>query len=214
MLNRTLIAASLLIVPLMASGNQGSSKAGFERLQANVENSKANLEDYQKNLGIVDENLNETAKAKSMAEKNRAEVIALVQANKAALTKLTKQEQELVKVTKDEQDKLAAEEKELKNLEAMIAKIKENKAVREGNIVHYQQQMQQLQTEKKAWSQREQELNGQQTRANQKVRDIAKTEAEWKNKKKGYEAEISRWSKEVTKQEQSLSQFETLANAK
>ncbi|HRO67251.1 MAG TPA: hypothetical protein PL182_06790 [Pseudobdellovibrionaceae bacterium] len=201
-------------LPLFAHGVDADSKAGFKRLQSNVENAKGNLDDYKKNLGIVEGNITEASKARTQADRQKAEVASLVKENKASLQKIEKQEKDLNGLIKDEQSKITAEDKELKQLEAMVAKLKENRAVRETNIQSYQSQIQQMQAEKQTWVQRDQALGGQQAKANQRAKELASTETEWKNKKKGYEAEISRWSKELDKQRKNLNQYETLAEKK
>lgn len=201
-------------LPLLAHGADANSKAGFQRLRSNVENAKGNLDDYKKNLGIVEGNITEASKARAQADRQKSEIASLAKENKASLQKLEKQEKDLNVLIKDEQDKIAVEDKELKQLEAMVAKIKENRQIRETNIQSYQSQIQQMQTEKQTWVQRDQALGGQQAKANQRAKELGNTETEWRNKKKGYEAEISRWSKELDKQEKNLSQYETLAEKK
>ncbi|MBX3039351.1 MAG: hypothetical protein KF789_01425 [Bdellovibrionaceae bacterium] len=201
-------------LPLFAHGNEAGSKAGFKRLQSNIENAKGNLDDYKKNLTIVEGNITESSKARSQADRQKSEIASLVKDNKTSLQKIEKQEKDLNDLIKDEQGKITAEDKELKQLEAMVAKIKENRQIRDANIQNYQSQIQQMQAEKQTWVQRDQALGGQQAKANQRAKELASTENEWKNKKKGYEAEISRWSKELDKQQKSLSQYETLAEKK
>lgn len=201
------------LIPVAAQAKSGS-EAGFERLKTNVDNAKANLADYKSNLGIVDKNLGEITKARTAADEQKRQVANAVKENKTALGKMDAQEKELNSLTQDERNKMAAEEKKIQELEALLAKIKENKGKREANIQAYQKQIADIQTERKGWQTRGDALREQETQAAQRVKTLSATESEWKNKKKGYEGEIGRWTKETEKQEKTLQQFQQLADAK
>lgn len=207
----TFIAA--IALAQSAFGKTGSD-GGFEKLKTNVDNSKANLDDYKKNLTIVEANLVEIGKARATAEEQKRQVAGAVKENKNALGKMESQEKEINGLIADEKTKITTEEKKLAELEAAIARIKENRTKREANIQSYQTQLTSLQTERKGWQSRADALKEQETQVGMRAKELSAMENEWKGKKKGYEGEIGRWSKEVDKQEKSLSQFQALADTK
>ena len=75
-------------------------------------------------------------------------------------------------------------------------------------------QLTQAQEEKKVWEQRSQALKEQEKQVLDRSKTVKTQEAEWKNKKRGYEGEVSRWNKEIEKQQKNYSQFKDLSEAK
>lgn len=195
-----------------AASAKPGAEAGFERLKNNVENARANLDDYKKNLTIVEGNLSEVGKARAAAEDQRRQVAGAVKENKTVLGRMDAREKELSSLAQEEKSRIAAEEKKLAELEAAIARIKDNRVKREANIAGYQQQIQALQTERQSWQARADALKQQESQTGARASELKAMENDWKNKKKGYEGEIGRWSKEVQKQEKSLKDFQTLAD--
>lgn len=210
------LAPALLFSPIALAGPAGKTgaDAGFERLKTNVGTAKANLDDYKKNLTVVEGNLREVAKARGSAEEQRKQTGAAVKDNGAVLAKFDKQEKEIAALMADEKSKMTAEEKKMAELEGLIARIKENRAKREANVSSYQQQLAGLQGERKAWQVRGEALDQQDNQAKQRVKELTALENEQKGKKKGYEGEIGRWNKEVEKQQKTLNQYQSLADAK
>ena len=75
-------------------------------------------------------------------------------------------------------------------------------------------QLVQIQEEKKIWSARQDSLKEQDKQVSEKLKNIANQDNEWKNKKRGYEGEISRWNKEIDKQQKTYDNFKNMAEVK
>ncbi len=71
-----------------------------------------------------------------------------------------------------------------------------------------------MKEERKAWQSNYDQLNAENQQITNKSREIASQETLWQNKKRGYEGEIGRWSKEIDKHQKSLDNFKTLADVK
>ncbi|MNL51535.1 hypothetical protein D3C87_1746400 [compost metagenome] len=109
---------------------------------------------------------------------------------------------------------MAQEEGKVKELEAMLMRIRENQKKREANIADYQLQINQLQEEKKIWQSRAGSLKEQNDQVNKQIRSLAAEEGEWKAKQKGYEGEVKRWKNEVERQQKISDSYNSLAEAK
>gem|GEM_PF-918184 len=196
------------------SWSQSTAQSGLDKLKANLDNSKANLAEYQKNLKIVDGNISEVAKAKSQVEEQQKQISAQLKENTIGLQKVQKSEDEVQKMIKDEESKALADEKKVKDLQALIQKLEENKTKRDQNLQNYKVQLSQAQQERKVWEQRALALKEQEKQVLDRSKTVNTQEAEWKNKKRGYEGEVSRWNKEIEKQQKNYSQFKDLSEAK
>lgn len=191
-----------------------TADGGIASIKENLENAKTNLEEYKKNLKIVEGNIQEVSKAKAKVEEQKKQVASQVKENQTNQQRLQKGEAEITKLTKDEEAKSAQEDKKILELQAMIAKIQENKAKREQNVQAYKVQQTQLGEEKKVWDQRGLTLKDQEKQVADRLKALGGQEAEWRNKKRGYEGEISRWQKEIDKQQKNYNQFKDLAESK
>lgn len=191
-----------------------SAKEGIEKIKLNVDNSIANTDDYKKNLAVVEKNIAEVAKARAQAEDQKKQTQGQMSENKTNLGRLDRGEKGINQLIMDEKNKSTSEEKKIKELEESIAKIKDNLQKREKNVQDYQLQLTQIQEERKIWQTRGETLKEQDTQVSARVKALAQQEGEWKNKKRGYEGEISRWSKETEKQKKLFDQYSTLAETK
>ena len=113
---------------------QNTAKEGLERIKTNFNNSKTNLQEYEKNLKIVDGNIDEVVKAKTQVEEQQKQVQTQENENKQALVRIEQQENDLQRLIGDEKVKNSEENLKIQELEALIAKIKDNQKKRELNI--------------------------------------------------------------------------------
>lgn len=213
-MKRTLLIAATLMTATLAHAADKLSKEGFDKLQANVDNAKANLEEYKKNLATVDANLKEIGTARSAVEDQRKKITAALKENKNSMVKMEQDEKTLNMKMTEEKSKMAGEEKKIQELEGLIAKLKENMGKREKNIQQMQQITTEFQAQKKPWTDQLDALKQQDAATAKRAKEISATEGEWKNKKRGYEGEVGRWTKEVDKQEKTLKQFSSLNETK
>lgn len=213
-MNSKKMLASFLIGGSLVIGLQASAETtaaqGLEKIKTNVNNSKTNLGEYQRNLKTVDKNIGEIQKAKSVVNEQRKAVVSSFEENKKSLIKVDAQEKELVGLMKEEQSKKALEERKIQELQAMLTKLQDNIAKRDANIADYETQLSSIQEEKKIWASRGEQIKQQGALVDQRNRSLATAENEWKNKKKGYEGEVNRWSKEVDRQEKLQDNYTSL----
>lgn len=190
---------------------QTTAKDGLATIEANLNNSKENLSQYEKNLQIVDANLGEITKAKEAIAAQKNQVSKQTTENQKGLQKIAGQQKEIDKIIQEEANRKQQEEAKIKELELMIAKLRENISKRDQNLADYQLQKQQLVEENKIWLSRSKELNEQAATVAARQKEVSATENDWKNKRKGYEGEIGRWKKEIDRQEKLNATYKKLA---
>jgi chromosome segregation ATPase len=187
---------------------------GLDKIKTNFENSKANKNEYDKNLNIVNNNITEISKAKAAVIKQKNDVSSEIVKNNESLKKVMIQEKEIQAYIKAEEDKVAAESKQVEQLEGLIAQIKKNQEQRAAIIANYQEQLKTATDEKVAWKSRESELRTQEGETIKVIRGVASEEANWMNRKKGYEIEVKRWSAEAEKQQKIFDTYQGLKEEK
>jgi chromosome segregation ATPase len=212
-----LIASFLIggsLVMGFAASAETTTKEGLAKIKNNVDNSKSNLGEYQRNLKTVDKNIGEIQKAKSQVDDQRKAVQGSYEENKKALIKVDSQEKEIQGLIADEKNKKAQEEKKLQELQAMMQRLQDNIAKRDANITDYETQLGSVQEEKKIWASRGEQIKQQGALVDQRTRSLSTAENDWKNKKKGYEAEVTRWSKEVDRQQKLQDNYSSLTEVR
>lgn len=187
------------------------SQAGLNRIDENIVNAQGNLDDYKSQLGTVEKNLGEIAKAKAAVGKQGAEISKLEKDNTQMLKSLRADEAKVQEQIQKEKQALTNEEKKLAELEALVQKIKANRATREANISAHQQSLQQLEDNRKVYEQKGQALAASREQNKKQAREVSALEKEWSNKRQGYEGEIKRWDTEVGKQKNLREQMQDLA---
>ena len=187
---------------------------GFDKIKINVENSKLNKTEYNKSLNTVNGNITEINKAKTIVSKQKDTVSTEIVQNNESLKKVILQEREISQLITSEKEKLAVETKQLEQLERLTAQIKKNQEQRNVLIADYQNQLITNQDEKKAWKGRETELRAQEGKTIQALRGLASDETTRKNKQKGYEIEVKRWSAESEKQQKIFDTYQGLKESK
>lgn len=202
---------TLVSAPLFA---QTSAKEGLEHLKTNFDNSQANLDDYKKNLKIVDANLIEVAKARSQADAQDKEVAKSFEENQKSLKAVEARETEINQAIADEQKLIQTEEQKIAELEKVAIQMRENQKKRQGNISAYQEQLKTVANEKKDWKARTDQVAKTQAQVKGKVTALATQENDWKNKKRGYQGEVSRWQKEVDREKKLVDTYSSLADVK
>lgn len=196
-----------------AAASRASAAAGIARLEQNITNSKENLSQYKSNLVIVQDNLKEVAKAKATVEEQKKEVDGQVRGARNNLQSVDKNEKEIAKLIQTEQASIQSDDLKIQELEKVIAQIKENQIKRQANLNRYREQNDQLAVERREWQARADALTVQQTEVNQRLAKVNGSEKEWRNKRRGYEAEITRWEQEIARHEKTLKEQKALVGA-
>lgn len=213
-LGLSLVLISTSIFSASASAEPYKSTEGFDKIKTNVENSKLNKSEYDKNLNTVNSNISEINKAKTTVTQQKETVSGEIVQNNESLKKVILQEREINQLITTEKEKLSVETKQLENLERLSAQIKKNQEQRQALIADYQNQLVINQDEKKSWKSREVELRAQEGKTIQALRGLASDETNWKNKQKGYEIEVKRWSAEGEKQQKIFDTYQGLKESK
>ena len=195
-------------------GGKMTSKEGIEKLKLNLVNSKANLDDYQKNMKIVDGNLAEIAKVKDSIDAQKNEINSTVKQNELSMKTVDKQELEINKLIQAEERETLNEENKVKELEKIIAQLKANQEKRKTNVTSYKEQLKQVALERSEWKSRHEQLLKQQKEVNDRLAAVKKTEKDWLTKKKGYDSEITKWTKETDKHQKLHDQYTSLLENK
>jgi len=216
-MKQSLILISLVLSNSMAIADVGgkmTTKDGIEKIKLNLVNSKANLEDYQKNMKIVEGNIAEVAKVRSAVDQQKTEISNVVKQNEVSMKTVDKQELEINKLIQQEEKETLAEENKVKDLEKAIAQLKANQEKRKANVTNYKEQLKQVALERSEWKSRHELLLKQQKDVLDRLAAVKKTEKDWQTKKKGYETEVSKWSKETDKHQKLHDQYTALSENK
>ncbi|MEI7973462.1 MAG: hypothetical protein WCH11_03750 [Bdellovibrio sp.] len=195
-----------------ASSIKTSAKEGLDKLRTNVENSKANLQEYQSQLKVVETNIEEVLKARAQVEYQNQQ-LQVAQKEKLEQLHLLEQQSKSLQTFMAEEQKLIAQEGEsIEDLERQIRQLRENQEKRKQLIVQYQEQERLLETQSQKWKLRGEELQKNQGRIHSRLQSVSSQEKEWRNKKRGYEGEITRWQKELIRNQKLFSDAENLAD--
>lgn len=209
----TVFAAALLATTVLNAETYKTAD-GLDKIKSNLENSKLNKGEYDKNLSTVNANLGEINKAKNFVSQQKDAVSGEILKNNDSLKKVITQEKEIQQLIASEKEKLETENRQLQQLEKLTAQIKQNQEKRSAIIADYQNQLNTNQEEKKAWKGRETELRAQEGKTIQSLRGLASEENTWRNKQKGYEIEVKRWSAESEKQQKIYDTYQGLKDEK
>lgn len=204
-----------LVTPLLSLSTYALNDAdsGLTRIQSNIENAKSNLGQYEKNMSTIDSNLQTLKQAEGQILHQKEILYTAIKKNKDGQNKLKSQENELNKLIEGEKRDITKDDVQLKELQALIVKIQANQQKRTENIANYQQQIQQLGTEKKGWDEKSVDLGKYKTEIDKELEQIIKEQKTWASKKSGYKSEISKWNKEINKQQKAYDDLKALAQA-
>lgn len=205
---------TLICAAAIGAHAETSAKEGLSRLKTNYENSRGNLEDYTKNLNIVDGNITEVAKAKSEIQSQEKEVDATASKNLEGLKTVESKEQELLNLIASEQKQITLEDQKTAELEKILLALKSNQSKRQANIANYQEQLKAISNEKKDWKTRQEQIAKSQALIKSKLTSLNQQESDWKNKKRGYEGEVTRWKKEVEREKKLMDTYNSLSEVK
>ncbi|MGE3758705.1 MAG: hypothetical protein AB7H97_13165 [Pseudobdellovibrionaceae bacterium] len=208
---KTALAAGLLIAALPVSA-QMTAKEGFAKLHTNVENSEYNIDQYKKNLTIVDGNIKSVGQVLTQVKTQEQGIAADIKSNKSTLAEINKKEQTLKKMITTEQELMTKETAQLAELEKLMAQIRKNQELRTTNIADLQNKAQSIEAEKGAWVERDNQLKEQQKVVKARLDQLSQEDKTWKGKKRGYEGEVSRWQKELEKNQKLESTYKSLAD--
>lgn len=202
--------ASMMVAPSAFARTDVAAKV--QQLNDNVGASKTNLEQYESNLKTVVANLNETDRA-----------LKTIERQKAALTKQTAQstkdqgtvetaKAEVESHLKKERELLTAEERQIEDLRLALQRMEANKEKRLANITSYEDRLKTVETDKAAWSERNQSVADLDSALKAKEDEAKAERKRLQAKKAEYEEEIGKWKKQVRLSERAASNFRSLKN--
>jgi chromosome segregation ATPase len=211
---KKLLFLVIVMLATKAHGQSTTTKASLEKLKTNLSNAKLNLVDYEKNSKVVDGNVLEISKAKAQLDQQRSTMRKSLEENTKKLQTLEKSEQEISMLISAEQKEAQAEEAKIQELTQIVNQLKANQAKRTQNITTYQEQAKQILQEKAEWRARGDQISKSNEQLDNRARNLQVQETEWKNKQKGYQGEVSRWQKEVARQQKLNDNYNSLAEVK
>ncbi len=204
----------ILFTSLVASADPYKAEDGLNKIDGNVSTSAENKTEVNKNIELAKKQLNDITKTKEDIKKQKDSVSQEIVKNNDVLKKVLISEKEIQQLMTVEKTKLEKENVQIKDLEAMIAKVKANQAKRQTIIADYQEQFNLVTGEKKTWKSRESELRAQEGQTIKSLKDLSAEEKSWQAKRSAYEAELKKWSAENEKQQKISDTYQGLKSNK
>ena len=182
-------------------------KAKQQQLSENLSASKSNLEQYETNLKTVLSNIAETEKALKTLEKQR--LAATKQGTQSGKDQQTVEaaKAEVNALLKAERDKALAEDKQIEELKLALARLEENKTKRAANIAVYEERLKKVETDQAGWGERSQSITDLEQGLKLKEEEARAEKKRLLAKKAEYEEEITKWKKQVRVSERAASNF-------
>jgi chromosome segregation ATPase len=188
------------------------TQEGVARVETNLANSKVNVESYKQNLAIVSSNIDTISTAKTNISQRQEEVNKLSAADQEHIVDLKAKMNDLNTLLKSEKEKQAKEAEHVAILEKTLAKLKDNQVQREQVVQSYSEQLKTAEQEIQLDQSHLDTLKATGKELAKHQQEIDKEQRDWLDKKKGYEAEVSRWEKEVDRNQKLKGNFSALAN--
>ena len=206
---RTLIIANLIFFCSLANA-QVDIDYKVDLLQKNVENAQSNFDRFKENLTTSVRNFNEATKTVNDLRNLKKQAIKdKKRSNSNALTYASVLEKynEFIAA---EQANILKETDAVQKLEALIVRIKENTAQRQGLILGYNEEINKMRAEIESWRQKEREVAA-------VIEDIDSREVGaleerklWEEKKETYRGEAKKWATELKDAQKTYSIFKNL----
>lgn len=182
----------------------------IEQLKENAENSKVNLKQYEDNYGTVVSNLAETEKALRAIDRQKKALAKQTSDTAKGKVGIEATKKQLDGLIVDEKQKLDAEMKQIEELKKALAQIEDNVGKRQANLANYEEKMQKIDVEFASWSERNQSIIELEQALEAKEAQARADNKRLAEKKAHYEAEISKWKKQVRVSEREYSNFAKL----
>ncbi|MES2964249.1 MAG: hypothetical protein V4760_10190 [Bdellovibrionota bacterium] len=206
---KTLVIAIAMVATQAQARTDVTGKV--QQLKDNKEASKQNLGQYEDNLRTVNTNISEVEKALKLLKKQRESLVK--QQSDTAKGKLTvdASKKQIEGFMKAEQTKLDTELKQIEQLRQVLATLEANVEKRQQNIAQYQEKKSKVDGELGAWSERNQSIVELEQAIKAKEDQARNDQKRLAEKKATYEAETSKWKKQVRVSER---QYENFAGLK
>lgn len=204
---KSAIVFGLVLVVGGSASARTDVKAKQQQLSENLSASKSNLEQYETNLKTVLSNIAETEKALKTLEKQR--LAATKQGTQSGKDQQTVEaaKAEVNALLKAERDKALAEDKQIEELKLSLARLEENKTKRAANIAVYEERLKKVETDQAGWGERSQSITDLEQGLKLKEEEARAEKKRLLAKKAEYEEEITKWKKQVRVSERAASNF-------
>ena len=183
-----------------------------EKLKVNEQNAKDNAKQYQANIEIAAKNLKEADAAIAQLRDQKQKLLTnggSLEKNRAGLDSVQKR---LEGFRYSETDQLKREDAQVAKLKDLLQKLESNKQQREKNIADYDLKIADLDKDRKNWQTSQSESAALKREIEDKeARAVAERE-KWAAKKKGYQAEATKWEKQARTATDTRAKVEKLAN--
>ncbi len=205
---------TILLASLAVSAEPYKADDGLKKIDGNVGITAENKAEVSKNIELAKKQLTDLTKTKENIKKQKDSVSQEIVKNNDALKKVLVSEKEIQQLMTTEKTKLEKENIQIKDLDAMIAKVKANQARRQTIIADYQEQLNLVTGEKKTWKTRESELRVQEGETIKSLKELSTEEKSWQSKRAAYEAELKKWTAENEKQQKVSDTYQGLKSNK
>lgn len=173
----------------------------MNKLMLNIQGIQVNLNELNKQDQIIQSNLVEIKNVTQKMNKQKSDINTdLTNINKE-LVKLQRQVIEIEKEIQSEKNNISLEDKKIKDLELYILKLKEIRNQRESNIAKHNQNLVQIQSDKKAYADQFQIVKGWEIKTATNLKQLSNEERLWKTKLNQNQIETKKWQKELSKHE-------------
>jgi chromosome segregation ATPase len=191
---------SLMMVLLLASSVAFAGtdvKGSMEKLKTNEDNAKANLKQYQTNVDIASKNVKEADAAINQLREQKKKLTMSggnLEKNRAALDQVQKR---LEGYKAKEDGEMKKEDAQIVKYEELLKKLQANKDQRMKNIADYDGKIADVDRERKNWATGATEVESLKKDINDKEAKAVAERDKWVEKKKGYQAESTKWEKQA-----------------
>jgi chromosome segregation ATPase len=189
---RNILLTSILLVGSIAYAGtdvQGS----VDKLKTNEDNAKANLKQYQANVDIASKNIKEAEEAIKQLREQKKKLMTSggnLEKNRAALDQVQKR---MEGFKAQEAEQMKREDAQAAKLQEALAKLQANKEQRSKNIAEYDAKINDINNERKNWATGQTEVASLKKDIEDKEAKAVAERDKWVEKKKGYQAEASKW---------------------
>lgn len=205
------IAAAMVVLSMApAAFARTDIKAKQQQMVENVSASKNNLQQYEANLGTVVSNLGETDKALKTIERQNAAITKQTGQSAKDQASVDAAKSEVEQHLKREREMMAEEDRQVEELRAALQRVESNREKRQGNIAAYEERLKAVETDRSAWTERNQSITDLDSALKAKADEARSEKKRLQAKKSEYEEEIGKWKKQVRLSERAASNFQGL----
>ncbi len=209
--NAVVIGLAMTVVGMSKAAHARTDvKAKVQQMNENVAASKTNLQQYQANLGTVVSNLAETDKALKTIERQKAAIVKQTGQSAKDQASVNAAKAEVDQLLKQERDLMSAEDSQVDELRTALQRVEANREKRQANIVAYEERLKTVEADRSTYTERNQSITDLDSALKAKDDEARSERKRLQSKKSEYEEEIGKWQKQVRLSERAATNFRGL----